>query len=958
MPPPDVTTASDASSVSAELVRALRTYRDHTALQDRDHCLSYGALADFVQVLGPLLGGDGAVAIFGAPGTLLAAAAVTCVVSGRPFVHLDPAMPQAVLTNIVDELQVGTIVTCQPPAPGQLPGQCRVIAAQSCLDRMPAAEDGPLVAADVQPTDIIYLVATSGTTGRPKCIPVTHDAAWLSYRWRDAFTPYDPAMKVGIYIFAIWEMFRPLRNGAGLVFPGLNDLMSPQALVAFLSRHAIDEMLFTPSFFEKTLTAITPQTGAALPLKRVVLNGEVVSDRLTAEARRRLPNAELWNLYSICETHDISITRLTGDRDAAEGVSVGAAMPYLRAVVLDDHDQPCPAGQPGLLHFEGPRMLGPGYVNRPEETAQRFRTLTLGGQECRLYDTGDRGYVTEDGTIHVLGRVAHMLKLRGHSIQTRELTETLAAHMAFAHAIPWVQQIGAGGQVLVFYYTADAAQAARNAGDWSLGPDSLGPDSLGPDWQRMPLALAETLQQGLPRYCIPTWLVRLDEIPINPVSGKCDFKALPAVPEAGLGPDSDAEGLPVMRCAARILGCAASSIDPALSFHDQGGDSLMCVDLLLSLEAEYGRQVDFDWALNLPLARLHLLLTAQAVPAAQPGQFRRKGILLTGATGFLGGHVLAEAASQLARDQVIYCLVRPRNNDPLSRLTARARSLGVPDDRFVVVAGAIEDDRFGLDPAAYEDLANQVTAVIHCAATVNLAVDPERMVAWSQAGISTILQFCQKAGAGLAFSSSTSIFPDTGGPFPEAATPAFDAISGYGAAKIAAEQDIARSGVAALILRLPSLYDLEAPNPKDIYETILAACHRSGCVPRGMCFRMTDVRAAARLLLHPVAEGVCYANLTGDAPVTCPEDAPGLSTIPVADWLDDAPLPPSERRLLRETPSTLQADAVYDNASAKRLWAALGAGAGSFLQVSDPAALVARRLGPGQVREVTTANRR
>ena len=71
--------------------------------------------------------------------------------------------------------------------------------------------------------------------------------------------------------------------------------------------------------------------------------------------------------------------------------------------------------------------------------------------------------VALDGQITVLGRVAHMLKLRGHSIQTRELTQTMAGLLGFSQAIPWVQQAEGQGQALVFYYTADAAQKASNA---------------------------------------------------------------------------------------------------------------------------------------------------------------------------------------------------------------------------------------------------------------------------------------------------------------------------------------------------------------------------------------------------------------------------------------------------------------------------------------------------------------
>ena len=232
-------------------------------------------------------------------------------------------------------------------------------------------------------------------------------------------------------------------------------------------------MLFTPSFLEKILGPVDAATGAALPLRRVILNGEVVHDRLIAEVQAKLPQVALWNLYSICETHDICMSKVTGLSDGRAGVTVGRAMPHLRAVVLDHEDRECPPGTPGLLHFEGPRMLGPGYVDRPDETARRFRELVLDGRPARLYDTGDQGIVDVDGQITVLGRVAHMLKRRGHSIQTAELTQTMAGLLEFGQAIPWVRDIDGGDQALVFYYTADAGQMAQNAARWQIGGQRL-----------------------------------------------------------------------------------------------------------------------------------------------------------------------------------------------------------------------------------------------------------------------------------------------------------------------------------------------------------------------------------------------------------------------------------------------------------------------------------------------------
>lgn len=918
-------------SIADELAAALPRFAARVAMRDRGLSLSYAQLAAFVAAAQPVLAGQQAVAVYGVPGALFGAAATACVIDGRPFVHLDPAMPRAVLENILRELGISLILAAEPPRPDQLPAECRVVDAAGLLGQTTCA---PVRAAQVQPSDAIYLVATSGTTGRPKCIPVTHDAALLSYHWREEYAPYAPGMRVGIYIFAIWEMFRPLRHGAELCFPALQELLSPQGFTAFLSDYAIDEMLFTPSFLEKILGPVEPGAMAALPLRRVILNGEVVSDALIAQVQRKLPQVQLWNLYSICETHDICMSELRAPSGGKAGVTVGKAMPHLRAVVLDDQDRPCPPGVTGLLHFEGPRMLGPGYVDRPEETARRFRDLVIDGRPARLYDTGDQGFVAPDGEITVLGRVAHMLKLRGHSIQTAELTQTLAGLIGFGKAIPWVTEVQGQGQALVLYYTADAAQQDANALRWQIGPGQ----------QRLPEPLARALRAVLPAYCLPSYLVHLPAIPIHEVSGKCDYKALPAIERTDAAePGKDAAVLPVLAHVARALHCRPDQLDPARSFHELGGDSLMGVDLVLALEASHGRRVDFDWAMNLPLARLHALLTDTTSPGAGHGAgFDRPGILLTGVTGFLGGHVLAAALARLPQDQVVYCLIRPRNLDPQARLDRIAGALALDPTRLVAVGGSIDAPQFGLEAEAHAALCASTRSVIHCAATVNLAVDRDHMETWSRTGIQTVLDFCRAAGADLRFSSSSAVFPETGGPFPEALATLYPGCSGYGAAKIAAEALIADSGVPASVVRLPSLYDLDTPNPRDICEIILGACRSMAALPEALRFPMTDVRAAAALLTGlPVPQGVVFYNLIADQPVT--PAPPQMARLAPEAWLRSAPLTEAVRRLIAADPLILRADARFDNAGAKAAWTA-STGRG-FDAICDAGELLARRLG-------------
>ena len=918
---------SHPQTVAAELVHAISQNADRRAMADDRGEMSYARLGRFVGRLGPELREARVVGIFGAPGIALAASAVACVIHGRPFVHLDPAMPQMVLHNIISELRVSSVIVCQPASPGHLPGDCRILDANAIMDGEGDGSSGPLRAAPVAPDDPIYLVATSGTTGRPKCIPVAQDAAFLSYEWRDAFTPYTPGFRVGIYIFAIWEMFRPLRKGAELWFPDPATLMAPRALADFLIRHDIDEMLFTPSFYDAFLGAIDRETARALPLSRVVLNGEVVGDDLIAASLDKVPGAELWNLYSICETHDVCMSRLTGP--GGDGpVSVGVPMEHLRAIILDEADAPCPPGTPGQLHFEGPRMLGPGYVNRPEETRLRFRDLTVEGRDMRLYDTGDQAWLDEDGALHIVGRIAHMLKLRGFSIQTRDLTETMREHLDFAQAAPWVAEVGTRGQALIFYYATDAAQARVNADRWGLDFGT----------NRMPGDLAARLRDALPAYCVPAYLVQLDAIPLHPVSGKADLRALPPVEDPSATGTETVDEDAVVAAAARAMGCAPGDIDPALSFHDQGGDSLMCVTLMLDLERTYARPVDFELAMNVPLHRLDQLLTEQADAPAPTDGFDRPGILLTGATGFLGGHVLARAARDLPPGHVVYCLVRDKRRGARDRLDAVARARGVHTDRYVMVPGTLDAPRFGLGGGAYDALAQSVTAVVHCAAMVNMAIGRDDMLDWSARGIETVLAFCRAAGADLRFTSSSAVFPDRGGPWPEGPAQPWDECTGYGAAKIAAEAAIAASGLPAAIVRLPSLYDLDAPNPQDIYEIVLAASLRAGVFPTGLTFPMTDVTAAAAFLLGDIArpDAPVYNLIAKDRVAPAAKDAASVD-----DWLGAVDLPGGIARVIAEFPDTLHADARFDTDAARVAWAGLSDA--PFETICDVTTLMARR---------------
>lgn len=364
----------------------------------------------------------------------------------------------------------------------------------------------------------------------------------------------------------------------------------------------------------------------------------------------------------------------------------------------------------------------------------------------------------------------------------------------------------------------------------------------------------------------------------------------------------------------------------------------MCVTLMLELEKTYNRPIDFELAMNVPLHRLDQLMTQEADTPAPTEGFDRPGILLTGVTGFLGGHVLAQAARDLPAGSVVYCLVRDKNRGARDRLEEVALAHGVDSDRFVMVAGNLDAAGFGLKGTPLNALAASVTQVIHCAAMVNLAIGRKEMLDWSARGMDTVLQFCRQANADLRFCSSSAVFPDRGGPWPEAPAALWDDITGYGAAKIAAEEAIQASGIPAAIVRLPSLYDLNAPNPRDIYETILRASVRSGYMPENLVFPMTDVTAAAAFLLGQVtALDAPIYNLMADIGIAPNTDA----ALAAHDWLSVVDLDPGIANVIASYPDTLRADATFDNSAARTAWARISDR--PYSAISDAEALLAKR---------------
>ncbi|RVU86559.1 NAD-dependent epimerase/dehydratase family protein [Leucothrix sargassi] len=909
--------------IPALLLRSASDRQDQLAIVSANNRYTYADILHVAAYIQTLAKPGVAVGVISSPSAMMGLLSSAVVMSGCPVVPIDPALPASVVENIIDELGLTLIFT-----DGKDYGKNT-----QCIDGRTAietalAQQGTVTPVEVDPCSAIYIVSTSGTTGKPKCIPVSQSSATLSYAWREQEVGAQPGEKVCIYIFAIWELLRPLVQGGCTYFPHVDELMTLNKLTAFLTENEIDEVLFTPSFIERAIDASSnAQTNFCPSLKRILLNGEVVSSACLQKLRQHFPHSQIWSLYSICEAHDISINNITG-LDVSDGKvssAVGVPMPELTAWILDDNDQPLPQGEVGEIYLVGDKMLGEGYINRPEETNKRFFELSIHGEMKRVYKSGDQGKISADGQLHVLGRIAHMLKLNGYSIQTDELVHSMSSAMQFAHAVPWIKEIS-GRPTLVFYYTASEEQLHQNLLDLSLSSDV----------SRMPLDFRNTLKAELPSYCIPDVLYHLDKMPVNPASGKYDYKALP-VPNIDIASAADFAELKTwdhfLQLIATQLKLAPDAIDTELSLVDHAADSLDMVALLGDFNKFWSRDLDFS---DLPTISIKLLFDkldeneATETTVEQSIQ-QAPGVLLTGATGYLGKGLLKQLANSCEKGHVIYCLIRPNEQSAEQRLSDLVTELGIDAARVQAIAGDIRDQTLGLSKENYIQLAKNVYSVIHSASLVNLTLDKAFLEKTVVEGGHHIINFCHASAAQLHFVSTSAVFPDQGGPYPESLISNPQVTSGYGLTKIAVERDISENLSDYSIYRIPSVTDADTPNDADVYERIKQLSLAHGVFPTPFCTQLVQLHEVAALIagaaLNGRQDGVLnvmpnfYLSDKSMSQFEGIEQA--LEKLPYDQWLKRVGADDALSDYLSEHATNFDMNASFVNGNAQRVYKAL-----------------------------------
>ncbi|MEU3087101.1 amino acid adenylation domain-containing protein [Streptomyces massasporeus] len=477
--------------------------------------------------------------------------------AGAAYVPIDPRYPAAQVASMLGETRPKAVLTSRDTDVRHLPDTA---APRLLLDDLDAApEPAERDATPPHPLSAAYVMYTSGSTGQPKGIVVTHrDIAALATDPR-----FGGGVCAGVLVHSpaafdasTFEIWAPLLQGGRLILAPA-DALDAEEYADLIVRHRPSALWLTAALFA-VVAEYRPECFAGV--RQVWAGGEEIAPSMVRRVLAACPDTVVVNGYGPTETTTFATSHAVRDlAPEARSVPIGHPLAGMRAYVLDAGLQPLPPGATGELYLAGAGVAR-GYLGRPAQTAERFVADPYGPAGERMYRTGDLARWTPDGVLEYLGRTDRQVKLRGFRVEPGHVEAILQEHPAVSQAVAEVRREGDGEPRLVAYVVP--AEGGRPTRD----------------------ALRAFAGRRVPQYLVPHEIVVLDALPVT-AHGKLDRAALPATAArpGGRTPAGQAEHL-LCTLMARVLGRDAVGADD--DFFGLGGDSICAIRLVSAARAE------------------------------------------------------------------------------------------------------------------------------------------------------------------------------------------------------------------------------------------------------------------------------------------------------------------------------------------------------------------------------------
>lgn len=651
--------------------------------------------------------------------------------SGAGYLPIDPTYPEDRVKYIIEDSGVRLILTEEKyqnicPVESVLIDDISVYGKYEVFDSTQSSED------------LAYLIYTSGSTGKPKGVMIKQSNVVNFIYSMCERMPLENKTIVSITTISfdifLFESLLPLCSGMKVVMANNEEQNNAILLNKLCLKNNVEMIQTTPSKFKLLMV---DNLDYLKNLKIISLAGEPFPLDLLKDIKK-ITKAKVFNMYGPTET---TVGSTLKDLTETNQINIGTPLHNTHILVLDNDLNFVPYNVPANLYIGGDG-LSLGYINKPELTADKY--IDYNGE--KIYNTGDIVKLLPSGELEFIGRSDHQVKIKGLRIELGEIEKAINSYKGVDSSIVTVKKVN-GRDILCGYFVANDRVSYSN--------------------------MKKSLSKKLPNYMLPTYLLQMDSFQYTP-NGKIDRKLLPEpifkAKEIVL-PQTQLENI-ILNIWKSLLSIDEISIYD--NFFDIGGDSLLALKMQIEL-MKYSYNVNYgDIFANNTIHELanfiqnsqkqistikykkqdfkninKLLKRNSTFRTLKLKQKVIKNVLLVGATGFLGIHVLAELLK--IDDIKIYCLIRSDpSTSPENKLKHKFQYYFGSDlsnlfgTRLFVISGDITVNNLGTSSEVYDFLGKEVHSVINCAASVKHYGNYTDFEKINVNGVKNLVSFCQE----------------------------------------------------------------------------------------------------------------------------------------------------------------------------------------------------------------------
>ncbi len=632
--------------------------------------------------------------------------------------------------------------------------------------------------ADLKPSTPIYGLFTSGSTGEPKCSINKHGGIANRFLHMDRrFGPLEGARVLQtsrpVYDGFIWQLFWPLSHGGTTYITEAKPVLDPLVFLDMLEKHEITMTDIVPSIFKLIVRALEKRPELARKvntLRRILIGGEAINTEDISLFNKQCEKVKFTNTYGPTETSIGMIMHDVTDNDME--IPIGLPINNTAVLLVDEQMRLVPPGVVGEILIGG-ECVGSGYHNKPEVTKKSF----IDSPEPSLvkgivYRTGDLAYIMANGNIQYSGRLDDQVNIGGARIELSEIKKVINNLPEVDSCVVLAPKNTNGNQYIVSFISTTS--------------------------QKKPSAFKNKvfshLKNHLPRNYIPNKIIFVEDMPLMP-NGKVNRKKLLSYLSSGFHADDlVGSGLEVNEKSQILLKIwkevlKRDDITIEDDFFVLGGDSLQAMMLSMEIELEFSiklavdeiyKNSTFSEQLKVlssqshfePKAHEHIkvLLESDSIfisPIRKEIQVLRKPkkIFMTGATGFVGSHILYELLS--SSDAEVNCLVRATSNsEGLERLSKSMREYGLWREVFFnkikVTIGDLNHKYFGIGYDQFRAVISDADSFVLSGAQVHFLYSYDKLKQINVESVREILsEVCKYDEKKVHFISSLSVFSNT-----------------------------------------------------------------------------------------------------------------------------------------------------------------------------------------------------